>query len=308
MRTLPPGIVPLAVAASLTLVGCPGEIDDPLAFRVARASQCPSDYDVEQDLFAATCGTLGCHTGGSIAAAGLDLTADGAGERILAHTSAECDNRPMVDTSDLLGSYFLEKLGESPACGDPMPSGLPPLNGLERTCLEAYLAELAGVEPPMRDGGVPRDAGPRMDAGPEVDAGPRPDAGPGADAGDPTTVVIQAESMTLTGYEVDAADATLIRLPDMVTSGTATATFDGASGNYQMSVFIIEEPDGQPTLTVRVAGADVATETYNLTAAANEPRTLGPYAVTVANGDTIELAGMSESDAWARIDRVELTP
>lgn len=295
-RSTRPFLAILLLAAPL-LGGCPGEIEDPVEFRIARANRCPSDFDVEQDLFVRTCGALGCHTGGAgLAAAGLDLTTDGVGDRLLAHTSSDCDGRPMIDEADLASSYFLEKLGPSPACGDPMPAGLPALNPLERQCLEEYLAELAGVDPPMVDAGTPRDAGPATDAG------------PAADAGEPTPVTIEAEDMTLAGYVVDSADMTLIRLPDMTASGTATATFMGAPGSYQMSVFVVEEPDGAPSLTIRVAGGDVATEQYAMTAMNNEPRTLGPYPVTLATGDEIQLEGTSDAGAWARVDRVELVP
>jgi len=310
------GAIGALVALAVLLTGCPGRIDDPVAFRQAAADRCPTEFDVEQDLFVRTCGTLGCHTGGPlVAAAGLDLATAGVGERMLAHESEECD-RPLLEPGNLAGSLMLEKVtAEDPECGERMPSGLPPLNPTEMRCLQNYLEELTGETLDVDAGAPPPD----VDAGPPapgVDAGPTPmvDAGPPmADAGPPMPgpVVLEAEAMTLTTYVVDPADPTIIRLPDMSVSGTASATFDGAAGTYQLTVHTVAEWDGAPTLTVRVAGAQVAMETYPLTdmaAMTNEPRTIGPVEVTLSPGDEILLEGMADGDAWARVDRVELTP
>lgn len=298
-----------ALALCVFLTGCPGRIDDPLAFRREAADSCPSDFDVEEDLFARTCGTLGCHTGGpSVAAAGLDLATAGVGERLLTHVSTECGDRPLLEPGNMEDSLLIEKVvEEDPACGEPMPSGLPPLNPTEMRCLQDYLAALTGEEP--RDAGPPR---PEVDASmmmPDLDAGPPPevDAGP-----EPMleAVTYQAEAMTLTTYIVDT-DGTVIRLPDGAPSGTASATFDGAAGTYQLTVHAVAEFDGAPTLIIRVAGADVATETYPMTdpaAMANEPHVIGPIEVTLSPGDEILLEGRSDADAWARVDRVEVTP
>ncbi|MEC7520395.1 MAG: hypothetical protein VYE22_11045 [Myxococcota bacterium] len=287
----------LLLLAAAALTGCPGSIEDPARFRAAAAGACPPSFDVEQDLFARTCGTLGCHTGGpTLAAAGLDLTTAGVGGRLLEQTSVECDGRPMIHPTDLGQSYLLDKLGEDPACGDPMPQGLPPLNGTERACLEQYLADLSGLE-------VPSDAGvmPAGDAGDE----PPPDGGVGPA---PETVTLQAEAMTLNGYVVDTADATLIRLPDGTTSGTATATFEGAAGSYALRLHGVTESDGAPRVTVRVAGEVVLEETYPLAAEGLEPRAFGPVDVALSPGDTIVIEGAAEANAWARVDRLELTP
>ncbi|MCB9597425.1 MAG: hypothetical protein H6719_32185 [Sandaracinaceae bacterium] len=295
-------MIPLLAALCALLAGCPGRIHDPAAFRAEAADRCPSDFDVERDLFARTCGTLGCHTGGpTIAAAGLDLSTAGIGERIMAHTSTECGDRPLVTPGDMAGSLIMQKVGESPPCGDQMPAGMPPLDATELACLRTYIAALSGEAFP--DGGVP----PMLDAGapPGLDAG-----APGLDAGapDPTPMgtTLQAEAMTLSVYQIDPADPTVIRLPDGATNGTATATFDGAAGSYQLRVNAISESDGIPQLTIRVAGAEVATVTYPMAAADNEPFVIGPYSVTLAPGDEIALDGVAESGAWARVDFVQI--
>lgn len=284
---------------ALLLSGCPGSIDDPAPFLGASGEACPSDFDVEEDLFARTCGTLGCHTGGpSLAAAGLDLTTEGVAPRLLAHTSAECGDRPLIEPGDVAGSYLIEKVRPDPACGGRMPSGLPPLNPTEQACLEAYVADLAGAAP--GDAAVP----PRPDAGPPpADAG-APDAGPA-----PSPVTYEAEAMTLETYVVDPNDGDYIRLPDGATTGSARVAFDGAPGAYELTVRAVTEPDGQPTLRVRVAGELVETVTYPLATAGDfEERAFGPWPVTLGAGDEIVLEGDSDGAAWARVDALELTP
>src|SRR5690606_28650131 len=93
------------------MAGCPGSIEDPAAFRRnVGGSACPPDFDVEEDLLKPGCGRLGCHTGEQFAAAGLDLTAEDTGARILAHTSEQCGGAPMIEGTDVAGSYFMAKL------------------------------------------------------------------------------------------------------------------------------------------------------------------------------------------------------
>lgn len=268
--------------------GCPGSIDDPLRFRSGVGSKCPDDYDVEQDLLRGTCGTLGCHTGGpSLAAAGLDLSAPGVGGRMLAHTSEACGGVPLIDPHDLDGSYLLAKLGDQPPCGDRMPAGQAELNAVERACLDEYLEALVAQ---LGDAAVPRP--PQRDAG----------------TGSLLPVVIEAESMMLSGYVVDEGNPGVIRIPDGVETGTATAELGAAPGRYQLRVHVRAETDGQPSLTITLGGEVVATETYPIAATDLEPVVLGPYAVDVEEGDTIVLEGRAAGTSWARVDRVELQP
>lgn len=291
-RVMPPTRLVLALAGAALLTGCPGAIDDPQRFRNG-AGHCPDDFDVEADLFRATCAELGCHTGGpSLAAAGLDLGAPGVGPRLLAHRSRECGGRSLIDPYHLGDSYLVEKVDEDvPSCGDRMPSGLAPLNGIERVCLTEYLTALAASA--TADGAVP----------PVLDG-----ATPAGDAGTPAPVTIEAEAMSLTGYEPDAVNAGVIRIPDLATTGTASATFEGIAATYRMTIHVWAEADGQSTLTVRAGGVQIADETYPLASADLEPVALGPYELQLAPGDVIELEGQVGGAAWARVDRLEIAP
>lgn len=147
-----------ALFSAVLLSGCPGSIDDPLLFRQSHGGgsgwdgTCPPDFDVVEEIFKPSCGTLGCHTGEQFAAAGLDLTAPGVGERILSHTSDQCGGLPLVDPDDIEGSFFNQKLDPEPPCGSQMPSGMGALSADERACLNEYLERLVG-------GGAPLDAG-----------------------------------------------------------------------------------------------------------------------------------------------------
>lgn len=281
-------------SVALLMVGCPGSIDDPLEFRRGAANACPDDFDVEQDLFERTCGDLGCHTGGpSVAAAGLDLAAPGVGERMLLHTSDECGGIALIDRQNVESSYLIAKLGDDPLCGDRMPSGGGALNPTERACLDRYLDSLlrwandAGLPPPE----------------PPVDAGAPSDAAMTA-----MPVTIEAEAMSLTGYAVDPEHAGVIRISDGATEGSASTTFTDAAARYTLHVHVGAEVDGQPTLTIRIGDEEVATETYPLGTEDVEPAVLGPYEVDLAPGDVITLEGQVDDGAWARVDRLELTP
>src|SRR5690606_1523924 len=128
------------------------------------------------------------------------------------------------------------------------------------------------------------------------------------DAGEPSPVTIEAESMTLSGYEVDSANAGLIRIPEGQASGTARAAFQGARSTYHVTIHARAEIDGQPTLILRIAEAQVAEETYPLATTVLEPATFGPYDVELAPGDEIVLEGRAADGAWARVDRLEVVP
>jgi hypothetical protein len=116
-------------------------------------------------------------------------------------------------------------------------------------------------------------------------------------------VTIEAEAMTLSSYAVENGNR--IVLTSGAQSGTASKSFSGASGTYSMQVYVVGEPDGQPTVQVYKGATLLRTYTYPLGDAA--------ISFTIANvalnsGDTIKLVGQRNAGAAARIDKVVLTP
>jgi hypothetical protein len=81
-----------------------------------------------------------------------------------------------------------------------------------------------------------------------------------------TTVTMEAEAMTLSSYAVENGNR--IMLTSGALSGTASKTFSGASGTYNMQVYVAEESDGQPTLEVYKGATLLRTYTYPLGSAA----------------------------------------
>jgi hypothetical protein len=117
-----------------------------------------------------------------------------------------------------------------------------------------------------------------------------------------TTVTMEAEAMTLSSYAVENGNR--IVLTSGALSGTASKTFSGASGTYNIQVYVVEESDGQPTLEVYKGSTLLKTYTYPL-------GTVGT-SFTIANvalnsGDTIKLVGRRNAGAAARVDKVVLT-
>src|SRR3954463_6086110 len=63
-----------------------------------------------------------------------------------------------------------------------------------------------------------------------------------------TTVTMEAEAMSLSSFVVENGNR--IMLTSGTARGTASQSFSGASGIYNMQVYVVGEPDGQPTLEV----------------------------------------------------------
>ena len=62
------------------------------------------------------------------------------------------------------------------------------------------------------------------------------------------TVTIEAESMALSSYVAETGGR--IRVTATTAVGTATKSFPGTSGTYNVLVSVVAEPDGQSTLEV----------------------------------------------------------
>ena len=117
----------------------------------------------------------------------------------------------------------------------------------------------------------------------------------------PATKTIEAESMTRVSYAIENAN----RIKLTAASGTASAPFGGVNGNYKLQVYVQPETDGRPQLEVYRNGDKVKTFTYPLTTTAT---TFTIDSVALASTDTIKLVGHANGDAWARVDKIVLTP
>jgi hypothetical protein len=117
-----------------------------------------------------------------------------------------------------------------------------------------------------------------------------------------SSVTLQAENMNRTRYAVDGS---VIRVASGATSGTATRGFSGASGTYNVQVYIGRESDGQPTLEVYKGSTRLRTYTY--------PLGTGTTSFTISKvalnkGQTIKLIGRVNKGARARVDKIVFTP
>jgi len=124
------------------------------------------------------------------------------------------------------------------------------------------------------------------------------------------SVTMEAESMSLSSYVVESGTAygTLIRTANGASSATATKTFPGATGTYDIQVQVLAENDGQPTLDVYKGAALLKTYKYPLASSAGSPASFTIPGVAVALGETIKLVGRATVGTYARVDRVVFNP
>jgi len=107
--------------------------------------------------------------------------------------------------------------------------------------------------------------------------------------------------MSLSSYAVE--NARWIKLTSSV--GTASKSFSGASGTYNMQVYVVTETDGQSTLEVYKGSTLLRKYTYPLGNAITS-FTIGNVALSA--GETIKLIGRPNGGAIARVDKIVLTP
>ncbi len=119
------------------------------------------------------------------------------------------------------------------------------------------------------------------------------------------SVTIEAETMALSSYVVE--NGTLIRTANGAWTGTATKSFPGAAGTYDIQVQVVAENDGQPRLDVYKGATLLRTFTYPLENYPTSPASFTIPAVTVAQGETIKLVGRATSGTFARVDRLVFT-
>jgi hypothetical protein len=116
-----------------------------------------------------------------------------------------------------------------------------------------------------------------------------------------TSMTIEAEGMTRSNY---ALEGSLIRVASMSSPGTATQTFSGAAGTYNLQVYVQLENDGQSTLEVYKGSTLLRKYTYPL---GTSLTSFTVSNVALASGDTIRLVGRAQAGAVARVDRMVLT-
>jgi len=137
-----------------------------------------------------------------------------------------------------------------------------------------------------------------------------------------TNIRLEAEDMNLFNYQVEsgkspASGNQLINLLQLrgtaEKQGTASQTFTGATGYYDVKVGFFDENDGKGQISIQIGSAQ---EQWTL------DQNLGNGAVTnknkvertiftgleISNGENITITGTAESGEWARVDYVEFIP
>ncbi|EGJ34564.1 MULTISPECIES: VCBS repeat-containing protein [Moorena] len=136
-------------------------------------------------------------------------------------------------------------------------------------------------------------------------------------------VKIQAESFpNLTNFVIannsDAEGNSVISLFDAGSdtsfpSGTATRTFDLATGNYEVRLGYFDETDGDSTIDITIGDTELPTLTLNdppdgAGIAANAAAFVNQQisnSIFIENGDLITINGTSDGDEFTRIDFIE---
>ncbi|MEM6451826.1 MAG: NF038122 family metalloprotease [Cyanobacteria bacterium P01_D01_bin.105] len=126
---------------------------------------------------------------------------------------------------------------------------------------------------------------------------------------------IEAESMSLNGYSTESNGlASNNRLIKTSSSGTATTSFSGNTGYYDIVVAYYDETDGLATLSARLGGVELDSWQLDqslgshLVSSGNLVRRTIATQVQVNADDELRLEGLREYNEFARIDYVEFIP
>ncbi|OAI48663.1 hypothetical protein AYO44_06785 [Planctomycetaceae bacterium SCGC AG-212-F19] len=130
---------------------------------------------------------------------------------------------------------------------------------------------------------------------------------------------MEAESLTLAGsYIVEAnssaSGGNLIRMNGSGASGTATGTFNGPAGNYQVVIGYYDESDGASTFGFKLNGTQIDSWVANQnTTGSSSPDATNRFTRTVGTlslkpGDVFTLTGLSNSGEYARFDYIDFIP
>ena len=125
-----------------------------------------------------------------------------------------------------------------------------------------------------------------------------------AGGGGGSTVRIQAENMTKTGYETNVFGGVTCARATSTAIGNIRTAFSGTSGTHDITVRYLDENDGQATFALVVGGgvvgmwkADVDDQTW---------KTKTFTGVFIANGTEIRIEGARAQGEHARVDFVEI--
>jgi hypothetical protein len=131
----------LTLAAALSLLACPGTLENKDAFLTSTGGSGGGCPDVPNEILGARCSGSGCHSGSSPAAS-LDLVSGNWGPRLVDQPAQTCAG-VLADPTDPAGSVLALVLGPDPTCGQRMPLDATPLTDAEIACVEAWIATLS---------------------------------------------------------------------------------------------------------------------------------------------------------------------
>jgi hypothetical protein len=115
---------------------------------------------------------------------------------------------------------------------------------------------------------------------------------------DPDICVIEAEDMSLSGYEIEGDYIATY------STGSGDKPFPCPTDTYRTRVVIIKEDDGRPTLEVHIGGVLIDTINYPLGAANRDPEAVDLGVIAIANGAEVRLVGTLDQGAAARVDKL----
>jgi len=130
---------------------------------------------------------------------------------------------------------------------------------------------------------------------------------------------VEAEQMNLSGYSVTtnvhaSAGKIISLLNAPSSSGSATYTFSGASGVYNLVLGYFDENDGVANIKIKRQGTVLTSLDLNqdLNSGGADGKTLVRQQVvnkvSLNYGDKIEITGTANSQEWARVDYIEFVP
>jgi hypothetical protein len=115
---------------------------------------------------------------------------------------------------------------------------------------------------------------------------------------DPDICVIEAEDMSLSGYEIEGDYIATY------STGSGDKPFPCPTDTYRTKVVIIKEDDGRPTLEVHIGGQLIDTIHYPLGASSRDPEAVDLGVIPITHGDEVRLVGTLDQGAACRVDKL----